>query len=197
MSWKNRSGNIDTLLQPDLVLQPSETPLPPQASEPVTVNGATANGTATNAATTANANRANGGAAGKRSSAPIEAKTVLVVDDSINVRRFLAHTLESAGYRIEQAKDGRAAVDKLNSGLSVEAVLCDIEMPRLDGYGFLAEIKTQPQFKRLPVIMLTSRSGDKHRQMAMSLGACDYFTKPYQDHELLKALTRHLSLAVR
>ncbi|MGB7084570.1 MAG: hybrid sensor histidine kinase/response regulator [Phormidesmis sp.] len=132
------------------------------------------------------ANGSNGSAIASPS--PSEPMSILVVDDSINVRRFLAHTLEQAGYRIEQAKDGREAVDKLVNGLLVQAVLCDIEMPRLDGYGFLAEIKTQPQYKHLPVVMLTSRSGDKHRTLAMNLGAADYFTKPYQDHQLLKAL---------
>ncbi|MEM8805237.1 MAG: hybrid sensor histidine kinase/response regulator [Cyanobacteria bacterium P01_G01_bin.38] len=114
--------------------------------------------------------------------------SVLVVDDSINARRFLVKTLERDGYRVEQAKDGQEAVEKLIQGLPVQAVLCDIEMPRLDGYGFLAEVKPNPKFKALPVIMLTSRSSDKHRQLALNLGASAYFTKPYQDHELLEAL---------
>ncbi|MEO1401547.1 MAG: hybrid sensor histidine kinase/response regulator [Cyanobacteria bacterium J06635_1] len=114
--------------------------------------------------------------------------SVLVVDDSINARRFLVKTLEKDGYRVEQAKDGQEAVEKLMQGLPVQAVLCDIEMPRLDGYGFLAEVKPNPKFKALPVIMLTSRSSDKHRQLALNLGASAYLTKPYQDHELLEAL---------
>jgi two-component system, chemotaxis family, sensor histidine kinase and response regulator PixL len=113
---------------------------------------------------------------------------VLIVDDSINVRRFLALTLEKGGYQVEQAKDGQDALEKLQSGLNVQAVICDIEMPRLDGYGFLGRVKTNGQFQNLPVAMLTSRSSDKHRQLAMQLGARAYFSKPYNEQELLRTL---------
>ncbi|MGQ4647827.1 response regulator [Lyngbya aestuarii] len=114
--------------------------------------------------------------------------TILVVDDSINMRQFLATTLEKAGYQVEQAKDGQVAVDKLLSGLSVQAVICDIEMPRLDGYGLLTEVKSHANFQELPIIMLTSRSSEKHRQLAMRLGAIAYFTKPYEEQELLQTI---------
>jgi two-component system, chemotaxis family, sensor histidine kinase and response regulator PixL len=121
---------------------------------------------------------------------------VLVVDDSINVRRFLALTLEKAGYQVEQAKDGQDALEKLQSGLQVQAVVCDIEMPRLDGYGFLAKLKANPAFANLPITMLTSRSGDKHRQLAISLGAAAYFSKPYNEQALLKNLEQLIHQAV-
>ncbi|MEO1134246.1 MAG: response regulator, partial [Cyanobacteria bacterium J06639_1] len=113
---------------------------------------------------------------------------ILIVDDSVNVRRFLAMTLEKAGYRVEQAKDGQDAVEKLTGGLRVKAVICDIEMPRLDGFGVLAKLRANPDFKTLPIAMLTSRSGDKHRQLASSLGATAYFSKPYNEQELLRTL---------
>ena len=116
--------------------------------------------------------------------------TILVVDDSINVRRYLSLTLEKAGYRVEQAKDGREAVDKLLGGLEVDGVICDIEMPRLDGYGVLEEIKERSQFADLPIAMLTSRSNEKHRKVAMNLGASAYFSKPYNEQELLAELAR-------
>lgn len=120
---------------------------------------------------------------------PISQKdTILVVDDSINVRRFLALALEKAGYLVEQAKDGQDAVEQLLGGLAVKAVICDIEMPRLDGYGFLARVKSDAKFSTLPIAMLTSRSGDKHRQLAMTLGAAAYFSKPYNERELLLTL---------
>ena len=119
--------------------------------------------------------------------------TILVVDDSINVRRYLSLTLEKAGYFVEQAKDGREAVDKLLGGLTVNAVICDIEMPRLDGYGVLEEIKEKPEFADLPMAMLTSRSNEKHRKLAMNLGASAYFTKPYNEQELLAKLSELLS----
>jgi len=114
--------------------------------------------------------------------------TILIVDDSINVRRFLALTLEKGGYQVEQAKDGQDALDKLQNGLRVQAVICDIEMPRVDGYGFLGRIKSNNNFKDLPIAMLTSRSSDKHRQLAIQLGARAYFSKPYNEQELLRTL---------
>ncbi|PSB19795.1 hybrid sensor histidine kinase/response regulator [filamentous cyanobacterium CCP2] len=126
---------------------------------------------------------------------PARKPTVLVVDDSINVRRLLALTLEKAGYQVAQAKDGQDAIDKLHAGLQVQAVICDIEMPRLDGYGFLAKVKATPDFERLPVAMLTSRSGEKHRKLAMNLGATAYFSKPYNEQALLQTLEKLIELA--
>jgi two-component system, chemotaxis family, sensor histidine kinase and response regulator PixL len=120
---------------------------------------------------------------------PDPANTILIVDDSINIRRFLALTLEKAGFRVEQAKDGQDALEKLQRGLLVQAVICDIEMPRLDGYGFLAKFKSNPGLADIPVAMLTSRSGDKHRQLAINLGASAYFSKPYNEQVLLRTLT--------
>ncbi|BAZ48204.1 CheA signal transduction histidine kinase [Nostoc sp. NIES-4103] len=117
-----------------------------------------------------------------------EKGTILIVDDSINVRRFLALTLEKGGYQVEQAKDGQDALEKLESGLKVQAVICDIEMPRLDGYGFLGRINSNVNIKNIPVAMLTSRSSNKHRQLAMQLGASAYFSKPYNEQELLRTL---------
>ena len=120
-------------------------------------------------------------------------KTILIVDDSINIRRYLSFTLEQGGYRVEQAKDGREAVDKLLGGLKVQGVICDVEMPRLDGYGVLEEIKGRSQFKDLPIAMLTSRSNDKHRKLAFNLGASAYFTKPYNEQRLLNKLEEILN----
>lgn len=127
---------------------------------------------------------------------PVQSSTarILVVDDSIHARRYLATTLERSGYLVEQAKDGREAVDKLVGGLMVEAVICDIEMPRLDGYGVLEELREKPDYETLPIVMLTSRSGEKHRKLAMNLGATDYFSKPYNEQQLLKKLKQLTSV---
>jgi two-component system, chemotaxis family, sensor histidine kinase and response regulator PixL len=114
--------------------------------------------------------------------------TILIIDDSINVRRFLALTLERASYRVEQAKDGLEALEKLQEGLKVQGIICDVEMPRLDGFGFLAKIKANPSLAPVPIAMLTSRSGDKHRKLATSLGASAYFSKPYNEQSLLATL---------
>jgi chemotaxis family two-component system sensor histidine kinase/response regulator PixL len=128
--------------------------------------------------------------------APVTPKDlILVVDDSINVRRFLATTLEKAGYRVQQAKDGQEAIEKLQEELPIQAVICDIEMPRLDGYGFLAQARAQ--FRHLPIFMLTSRGGDKHRQIAFNLGASGYFSKPFQEQELLQTLKNSLPVVLK
>ncbi|MEM8613618.1 MAG: hybrid sensor histidine kinase/response regulator [Cyanobacteria bacterium P01_H01_bin.105] len=114
--------------------------------------------------------------------------TIMVVDDSVNVRRLLALTLEKQGYRVTQAKDGLDALEKLNAGLNINAIVCDIEMPRLDGYGFLAKLRSHDRCSHIPCTMLTSRTGDKHRQLAMKLGANAYFSKPYREQLLLDTL---------
>jgi two-component system, chemotaxis family, sensor histidine kinase and response regulator PixL len=117
-----------------------------------------------------------------------EMSTILIVDDSVHVRRYLAGFLERNGYRVEEAKDGQDAVDKLKGGLQPQAVICDVEMPRLDGYGVLSEVKSEPKFVDLPIAMLTSRSNDKHRNLALKLGAAAYFSKPFNEQEMLQTL---------
>ena len=118
--------------------------------------------------------------------------TVLIVDDSITVRELLSLTFTKAGYRVEQARDGQEAWDKLRSGLPCDIVFCDIEMPRCDGLEFLSRIQKDGSFGHLPIAMLTSRGADKHRQMALQLGASGYFTKPYLEEALLEAASRML-----
>ncbi len=131
---------------------------------------------------------AGGGSQAAPALSPSNAAKILVADDSIHARRYLAISLEKAGYLVEQAKDGREAVDKLLGGLTVEAVVCDIEMPRLDGYGVLEELRDRLEFSELPIVMLTSRSSEKHRKLAMNLGATAYFSKPYNEQALLQTL---------
>ncbi|AKG22478.1 response regulator [Calothrix sp. 336/3] len=118
--------------------------------------------------------------------------TVLIIDDSITVRELLSLTFNKAGYRVEQARDGQEAWDKLRSGLPCDLVFCDIEMPRCDGLELLSRIQKDPSLNHLPIAMLTSRGADKHRQMAISLGASGYFTKPYLEEALLEAASRML-----
>ncbi|MEM1368211.1 MAG: response regulator [Cyanobacteria bacterium P01_H01_bin.15] len=115
---------------------------------------------------------------------------ILVVDDSVHIRRYMTAALEKAGYRVEQAKDGQDAVNKIFSELPIQAVICDIEMPQLDGYGVLAKVKAHPTYQSLPIVMLTSRSNQKHRKLALNLGADDYFSKPYNEQELLQTLSQ-------
>ncbi len=121
----------------------------------------------------------------------------LVVDDSVNVRRLLALTLEKAGYEVVQARDGQDALEKLETGMKIDSIVCDVEMPRMDGYSLLSKLRATPEFVEIPVTMLTSRSGDKHRNLAMNLGATAYFSKPYQEQSLLKSLADSLAEATR
>ncbi len=118
--------------------------------------------------------------------------TVLIVDDSITVRELLSMTFSKIGYRVEQARDGQEAWEKLRSGLPCDLVFCDIEMPRMDGLELLSRIQKDPNLQHLPIAMLTSRGADRHRQMAVQLGAKGYFTKPYLEEALLDAAQRML-----
>jgi chemotaxis family two-component system sensor histidine kinase/response regulator PixL len=119
---------------------------------------------------------------------PVEAKspaTILLVDDSITVRQTLALTLQKAGYSVVQAKDGYEAIEQLQRQSNIQLVICDIEMPRLNGFEFLKYRQQEPRLRAIPVVMLTSRSGEKHRVIAVELGAQGYMTKPYFEHKLL------------
>ncbi|MEG4573651.1 response regulator [Microcoleus sp. N3A4] len=118
--------------------------------------------------------------------------TVLIVDDSITVRSLLSITFEKAGYRVEEARDGKEAWEKMKSGLPCDIVFCDIEMPRMDGLELLSRMQKDAILCELPIAMLTSRGADRHRQMAYSLGAKGYFTKPYLEEQLLDAASRML-----
>jgi chemosensory pili system protein ChpA (sensor histidine kinase/response regulator) len=118
--------------------------------------------------------------------------TVLIVDDSITVRELLSMTFNKVGYRVEQARDGQEAWEKLRSGLPCDLVFCDIEMPRMDGLELLSRLQQDPNLSHLPIAMLTSRGADRHRQMAIQLGAKGYFTKPYLEEVLLDAAQRML-----
>lgn len=114
--------------------------------------------------------------------------TVLVVDDAATLRRTLALSLERNGFRVLQAQDGREAIEQLQENLSVQLVVCDVEMPNMNGFDFLNHRRQDPKLLEIPVVMLTSRSNDKHRWLAMHLGATAYFTKPYIEQGFLKAI---------
>jgi chemosensory pili system protein ChpA (sensor histidine kinase/response regulator) len=118
---------------------------------------------------------------------------VLIVDDSITVRELLSMTFSKAGYRVEQARDGQEAWEKLRSGLPCDLVFCDVEMPRMDGLELLSRIQQDADLQDLPIAMLTSRGASKHKKMAADLGAKGYFTKPYLEEVLLDAAQRMIN----
>ncbi len=115
---------------------------------------------------------------------------ILIVDDSIGVRELLSVTFTKAGYKVQQAKDGQDAWEKLQSGLMFNMILCDIEMPRMNGFQLLECMQNDDNFNQIPVAMLTSRSSDKHKKTALKFGAKGYFTKPYLEDVLLNAAAR-------
>jgi chemosensory pili system protein ChpA (sensor histidine kinase/response regulator) len=111
----------------------------------------------------------------------------LVVDDSITVRRVTQRLLERNGMRVMTAKDGVDAMSLLQDHIP-DVLLLDIEMPRMDGYEVAAHVRSDPRLADVPIIMITSRVGDKHRARAIELGVDDYLGKPYQESQLLDAI---------
>ena len=117
--------------------------------------------------------------------------TALVVDDSITVRRVTERFLQRHGMRVLTAKDGLDAISVLQD-TKPDVILLDIEMPRMDGYEFASHVRNDARVADVPIIMITSRVGDKHRARAIELGVNDYLGKPYQDSQLLEAIRRQL-----
>ena len=115
-------------------------------------------------------------------------KTLMIVDDSSALRRTLALTLRKAGYQVLQAKDGRDAVEQLQRGALPDLIICDVEMPRLNGFEFLSQRRANLEWAKIPTVMLTSRGNHKHQTLAKHLGATAYFTKPYIEKEFVGAI---------
>jgi chemosensory pili system protein ChpA (sensor histidine kinase/response regulator) len=115
---------------------------------------------------------------------------VLVVDDSLTVRRVTQRLLVREGYRVVLAKDGLEALERLAEERPV-VLLSDIEMPRMDGFDLLRNVRADPALAGLPVVMITSRIAQKHRDYAMELGVDHYLGKPYSEEELLSLVARY------
>ena len=108
---------------------------------------------------------------------------VMVVDDSITVRKVTQRHLQKRGIDVLLAKDGVDAVEQLRDQVP-DVMLVDIEMPRMDGYELTSRVRSDSRLKQVPIIMITSRAGEKHRDKAFALGVNEYMTKPYQEEEL-------------
>ncbi|HVL57216.1 MAG TPA: response regulator, partial [Burkholderiaceae bacterium] len=113
--------------------------------------------------------------------------TVMVVDDSVTVRKFTQRLLAREGYQVVLAKDGVDALRQLQD-FTPDAFLLDIEMPRMDGFDLTRNLRAEPRTAAVPIIMITSRTADKHRNHAMSLGVDVYLGKPYSEEALLREL---------
>ena len=125
--------------------------------------------------------------------APPPLPLVMVVDDSLTVRKITSRMLSRAGYRVVTAKDGLDALEKLTQ-VTPAVILLDIEMPRMDGFEFTRQVRRDPHLQALPIIMVTSRSADKHRNHALGLGVNACFGKPYQEEELLRQIAIYTAL---
>ena len=123
-------------------------------------------------------------------------KTVMVVDDSVTVRKVTSRFLEREGFRVITAKDGVEALQLLQDHMP-DVMLLDIEMPRMDGFEVAKNIRTSSRLKDLPIIMITSRTGEKHRERAFSLGVNKYMGKPYQEDLLLGNINELLGKTVK
>lgn len=117
---------------------------------------------------------------------------VLVVDDALTVRNTLQQLVEDAGYHVETARDGLDALDKLRN-FKPQVVLTDLEMPNMNGVELTQSLRNREDTKALPIIMITSRSQDKHRELAQNAGVDAYITKPYNEGELLKLIRQKIA----
>ncbi len=109
---------------------------------------------------------------------------VMVVDDSLTVRKVTQRLLAREGYQVMLAKDGVDALRQLQDTVP-DVMLVDIEMPRMDGFDLTRNLRADERFAHIPIVMITSRTADKHRNYAMSLGVNEYLGKPYAEDELL------------
>jgi len=118
---------------------------------------------------------------------PQRSMLVLVVDDSVTVRKVTSRLLERHGMSVLTAKDGVDAMQLLEEHMP-DLMLLDIEMPRMDGFEVATQVRNDPRLQHLPIIMITSRTGQKHRDRAMAIGVNDYLGKPYQESVLLDSI---------
>ncbi|MCB1742376.1 MAG: response regulator [Gammaproteobacteria bacterium] len=129
--------------------------------------------------------------AARRNVSRVQPALALVVDDSVTIRKVTERLLTQNGYRVVTARDGRDALDRLDHELP-DIVLLDIEMPRMDGFQFAEAVRRDPKLTRLPIVMISSRSGEKHRQQAARLGIDAFLGKPFDEVGLLGTMTRLL-----
>jgi chemosensory pili system protein ChpA (sensor histidine kinase/response regulator) len=126
----------------------------------------------------------------EKSEAKPEVK-VLIVDDSPSVRHLTSKIVKNAGFQAIVAKDGLEALEILQTLQDFpEVILTDVEMPRMDGYELLSSLKRNAALQKIPVVMITSRAGEKHRQKALDLGVSEYLTKPFDDAKLIEVINK-------
>jgi chemosensory pili system protein ChpA (sensor histidine kinase/response regulator) len=128
----------------------------------------------------------------KRHELEVRIKRILVVDDSVTVRKVTTRLLERNGFEVFTAKDGVDAIATLQDHVP-DLMLLDIEMPRMDGFEVASIVRHDSRLKHVPIIMITSRTGDKHRTRAFSIGVDEYLGKPFQEENLLANIEKLLA----
>jgi chemosensory pili system protein ChpA (sensor histidine kinase/response regulator) len=118
---------------------------------------------------------------------------VMVVDDSITMRKVTSRVLENHSLDVMTAQDGLDAIESLHDRIP-DLMLLDIEMPRMDGYELAEHVRADPRLRHIPIVMITSRAGQKHRKKARDAGANAYLTKPYQEADLVAQVSEMLKI---
>ncbi len=116
-------------------------------------------------------------------------KTIMAIDDSASIRQVVSITLKKAGYEVIEASDGRDALSRLN-GQKVHLIVCDVNMPNMDGITFLKEIRQIPAYKFTPIIMLTTESQEAKKQEGKAAGAKAWVVKPFKPEQMLAAIEK-------
>ena len=120
--------------------------------------------------------------------------TIMVVDDSLTVRKITSRLLEREGFQVVTAKDGVDALEQLVD-MKPDVMLLDIEMPRMDGFDLARNVRADARLRDIPIIMITSRMADKHRNYAKEIGVDHYLGKPYSEEDLLALIGRYTAAA--
>jgi chemosensory pili system protein ChpA (sensor histidine kinase/response regulator) len=114
---------------------------------------------------------------------------LLLIDDSLSIRKFVGRMLEAAGYTVETATDGEEGCRKALVQ-HYQLIITDLEMPKLNGYEVIQALRARPQTQSTPILVMTTRAGEKHRQMAVSVGASGYIAKPVEERALIQEVQR-------
>ncbi|NOH60523.1 response regulator [Vibrio sp. RE88] len=114
---------------------------------------------------------------------------ILAVDDSVSIRQMVSHTLRDAGYEVETANDGRDALNKVASS-KFDVVISDVNMPNMGGFELVKALRDKPQYKFIPILMLTTETSTEKKQQGKSAGATGWLVKPFNPETLLKTLKR-------
>ena len=114
---------------------------------------------------------------------------LLLIDDSLSIRKFVGRMLEAAGYTVDTATDGEEGCRKALMQ-NYQLIITDLEMPKLNGYEVIQALRARPQTHATPILVMTTRAGEKHRQMAVSVGASGYIAKPVEERSLIQEVQR-------